>query len=324
MDVSKVFKLVIIVSVCAGIWWFGLSFGPNRDKAEAKVFERIFSLTKNMPEYLYDDKKTSKPRKVCINGNTTHLTVGKTQDSIDAVLDFYAKQYQPFPVGKPSQEMIDKSPKEVGDNLRKIYDILDCLGQTQQLRFQQDGYGFFGTFEFNDPNLALGGCDFFKPFEEVVEKGTLGKIGIGRVVIALQGEQNDKTTVLNIWTDKDFNLKNLTPDKFGDMPGKDIDNVPRYPGSRRQISVNQENRLTVDSVVVYEGEGSINGTILFYHSRMKNAGWKPDKTFDEVMKKKSSDNLLFYTRKGRECTIHINQDESTGKIVTTVIDRKTI
>jgi len=109
------------------------------------------------------------------------------------------------------------------------------------------------------------------------------------------------------------------------MPGKDIDNVPRYPGSRRQISVNQENRLTVDSVVVYEGEGSINGTILFYHSRMKNAGWKPDKTFDEVMKKKnSSDNLLFYTRKGRECTIHINRDESTGKIVTTVIDRKTI
>ena len=76
--------------------------------------------------------------------------------------------------------------------------------------------------------------------------------------------------------------------------------------------------------MVYEGEGSVNGTILFYRSRMKDEGWNPDKTFDETMKKNTSDNLLFYTRKGRECTIHINRDESTGNIVTTVIDRKTI
>lgn len=277
-----------------------------------------------MPEYLFDDKRTSEPRKICINGNTTHLTVGRTEDNIEAVLDFYARQYKPLSIDKPTPEMINKTPKEFGDTLRKTYDYMECLGKLQQFRFQQEGYGFFGTFEFNDPSIELGGCDFSKPFEEVAEKGNLGEIGTGRVVIALRENQNDKTTVLNIWTDKDFNLNNLKPDKFGDMPGKDIDNVPRSPGSRRQLSVEQENRLTKDSVVVYEGEGSVNGTILFYHSRMKNAGWQADKTFDETMKEKSTDNLLFYIRKGRECTIHINEDETTGKIISTVIDRKTI
>jgi len=322
--VLKVLKLLIIALIFTAIGWFGFCFGPDRDNAEAKIFERIFSFTKDMPEYLFDDKRTSEPRTIRINGNTTHLTVGQTEDNIEAVLDFYAEQYQPFPIGKPTQEMIDKSPEEVGNNLTKIYDLMDCLGQGQQVHLQREEYGFFGTFEFNDPSLKLGGCEFFKPFEKVVEKGNLGEIGIGRVVIALREKQQDKTTVLNIWTDKDFNLNNLKPDKFGDMPGKDIDDVPRYPGSRRQIAVSQENTRTIDSVVVYEGDGSVNGSILFYRSRMKNAGWKADSTFEDTMKKKSSENLLFYTRKGRECTIHINEDENTGRIITTVIDRKTI
>ena len=44
--------------------------------------------------------------------------------------------------------------------------------------------------------------------------------------------------------------------------------------------------------------------------------------FEQEMRKRSKENVLFYTRKDRECTIQINEDEDSGKIITTVIDRK--
>ena len=123
-----------------------------------------------------------------------------------------------------------------------------------------------------------------------------------------------------MWTDRDFNLNNFLPDTNGDMGGKDIPDVPRYPGSRRILSIEQENTLSMDSLAAYEGGGGVVGTILFYHSRMKD--WKTNPTFEKVMEEQSMKNMMFYTRKGRECTIQIMEDEYTGKIITTITNRE--
>ena len=106
------------------------------------------------------------------------------------------------------------------------------------------------------------------------------------------------------------------------MGGKDIPDIPRYPGSRRLLAIEQENTLTYDNLVSYEGGGGVVGTILFYHSRMEDAGWKTDPTFEKVMEEQSMENTMFYTRKGRECTIQILEDEYTGKIITTITNRE--
>ena len=125
-----------------------------------------------------------------------------------------------------------------------------------------------------------------------------------------------------MWTGRNFNLNNFLPDAKGDMGGKDIPDVPRYPGSLRIFSTEQENILTTDTLVAYEGGGGIVGNILFYHSRMEDAGWETDPTFEKVMDEQSRENFMFYTRQGRECTIHIQEDEYTGKIVTTITNRE--
>jgi len=320
----KIFRIISIIAVCIAIWWFGLHFGPNRDDAAAKVFERLRFFTKAMPGYLFDDE-ISTPRKVIVNGNTTYLTVGKTDDRIDAVLNFYARQYEPLPMDRVDDGLLEKiDNKKARGKLNRIYSLLECLEPYQHFRMQRDEWGFWGSFEFHDSDLRVGSCEFLERLTTAFETGNLGKIGTGRIAIALRGEGATKTSVLNLWTDRDFNINNLQPDEFGDVPGKDIEDVPRYPGSRRQLSIEQENSRTTDSVVVYEGEGSLASNILFYHSRMKAAGWATDPGFQALTRKEARENLLFYVRKGRECTIQINEDEGTGKMITTVMDRKTI
>ena len=81
-----------------------------------------------------------------------------------------------------------------------------------------------------------------------------------------------------------------------------------------------DNSASSFSLVSYEGGGGVVGTILFYHSRMKE--WDTDPIFEKVMEEQSMQNTMFYTRKGRECTIQIMEDEYTGKIITTITNRE--
>ncbi len=307
------------------ISWFGHYFGPEHDSAEAKVFEHLLLFTKAMPEYLFDDESTSKPRKIIVNDNTTFLTIGKTEDTIQQVLDFYDKQYKPHFPGLNYEKLLRKTHKEDVIILNSIFkNYLESVYPPKHYRLQRDNYGFWCTFEFHDHYLNLESEKTFEKIKNNLQDGKLGKLGTGRIVIALKYAEIEKTTIINIWTDRDFNINNLKPNAFGDMSGKDIEGVPRYPGNRRMLTVEQENTRTMDRVVVYEGMGSKSSNILFYHSRMKDEGWNTDQIFEQVMRQQSREDLLFYTRSGRECTIQISEDESTGKIITIVIDRTTI
>ncbi len=314
-------KALIILVVSLAVIWFGQIYGPGENNAEAKVFERIISYTRSIPGYLFDDQNTSEPRKIIVNGSTSYITLGKSKDDISKILDFYAKQYPPQPVKKIEAGILKKiGDKELKTCAIQINKLLDCLRANQHFRVERDDFGLLGVLEFHDTDMILGGEKIFKAFEKVAETGEFGKIGTGRIVIALKNSDKMDTRIINMWTDRNFNLNNFIPDGNGDVGGKDIPDVPRYPGSRRILSIEQENTLSMDSLVSYEGGGGVVGTILFYHSRMKE--WKTDPTFEKVMEEQSMKNTMFYTRKGRECTIQILEDEYTGKIITTITNRE--
>ncbi len=319
----KFLKVLSILGIALAVIWFGMFFGPGGSSVEAKVFERLVSYTRAMPEYLFDDKATSEPRKVIVNGSTTYLTVGKSKDDISRILDFYAGKYQPQPIERINDEIIKKiSNKDFKKCVTGINKLLECMKPHQQFRLERDGYGFWGTIEFNDSSLKLGSEEFIKKYENAITTGEFGKIGTGRIVIALKNSSTKDTRIINMWTDRDFNLNNFLPDANGDMGGKDIPDVPRYPGSQRLLAIEQENTMTFYTLVSYEGGGGVVGNILFYHSRMEDAGWKTDPTFEKVMGGQSMENFMFYTRKGRECSIHIQEDKYTGKIITTITNRE--
>lgn len=318
----KTVKAGAIGIIGASIILFGIFFGPGEKSVEAKVFERLIAYTRAMPEYLFDEKAFSEPRKVRVNGNTTYLRVGRSRDDISKILDFYEKQYPAQPVDKTEAAVL----KKVNDkNLRKYFHtlnaVLECMRSKQRFRMERDGFGFLGTIEFRDSGLRVGSEAFIKKYETMFETGEFGKMGIGRMVIAQKDPNREGTRIVNIWTGKDFNIKNFLPDSHGDVGGEDIPDIPRYPGSRRVFSTQQENLQTLDCLVVYEGGGGVVGHILFYHARMNSSGWKTDPAFEKVVNKKQGKNFMFYTRKGRECTIHIREGDGSDRIITTITSR---
>lgn len=322
---KKIARVSLIIIFGTAVVWMGIQIRPSSDEADAMVFDKLFSYTKDMPNYMFEPVNSSKPRKVKVNGNQTFMTVHQSDDDISEIIDFYSEQYEPVQLDSDIIKTAEKlKGNSTADNALKLYKILNCMIEDQQFRYQNQNIGLWGSFEFHDKSLKLANCEFMETFSEAIESGQVGKIGTFRVTMVLKRKENGKSRIVNFWTDENFNLKNLQPDSSGEMPGDDIENVPRFSGAVRQLSVAQENINTLDRIVVYEAEGTAIQHILFYHSRMAGEGWHAEPLFEKTMKEQARDNIMFYKRKGRECTISIDEDARTGKILTTIMDRKTI
>lgn len=320
----KIGRIFLIINLATAILWMGMQFRPSPDEAIAKVFDRIASYSKIMPDYMFEQDDDSVPRKVKVNGHQTYLTVQQSDDEIHDILDFYAEQYKPIQLDMPSVEAIgDNNGSFTSDQAQSALDVLNCMRKDQHFRYEGDNYGLWGAFEFKDKNLKIASEDYLESLSKAMETGALGKIGTFRVTMAIKRGESGGARIINLWTDEDFNLNNLQPDETGDIPGDDIEDVPRYSGAVRQLSVAQENVHTLDRVVVYEAEGTVVSHILFYHARMRTGGWETDPAFEKVAKEKSIENLMFYRRSGRECNISIDEDMDSGKTITTIMDRKT-
>lgn len=318
---NKVKKLLVIFCMTFGICYLAYLIGPAKHSAEAKIFDRLFVVTQNMPAYLFDEQNTSSPRKVLVNNMTTWLAVTKTNDSIEEILDFYSAQYK--------QQLFIDVPDEIFESVKderllKQFAALEImsflLSQSQHFVQMNDDYGFLGMIEYHDQDIVIGGEKWVEAMNQVVETGEFGKMCTGRVVIAFKGPGGKNGTVLNLWTDRDFNFNNLQPDFSGDIPGFDIDNVPRFHTNKRKLSIEQENKSSRFRLVQYEGEGSVAAHIVFLHNRLESEGWTPDSIFDSIGKKFNTENTMYYVREGRQCTIHLEKDQNSGKIRTTVVE----
>lgn len=319
---ARITLIIIIGTVCV---WGGLHISPSSNQVNAKVFDTLLSFAKGMPDYMFEQGESAEPRKIKVNGIQTYLKVQQSDDAIADILDFYADQYKPLQLDSKLMKAVEKIEGDPSvDKIVKAYQVLDCMRKSRQFRYEVENYGFWGTFEFRDKNLKLGSVEYLEKITEAIDSGQLGKIGTFRVTMALKRGENSSTRILNFWTDDDFDLKNLHPDAAGDMPGEDIENIPRFVGAVRHLSVAQENQQTLDRVVIYGAEGSAINHILYYHSMMANEGWQADSSFEKNLKKPTNGNVMFYKRKGRECTISIDPDADSGEVITMIMDRKTI
>jgi len=323
MSFEKTIRVFLIIIIFIGIAWFGTYFAPFRTQpAEAKVFERLMNFTRAMPNYLFNDAASSDPMEVKVNGNTTYLSVEKTIDDIDSIFDFYENQIPPQPVMQLDFNSHKIDNPKAKRSLKAANMLLKLLEPHQYIRMQRDDYGFFGIFEFHDNDLKVGSEAFFKELKGKLETGRIGELGVGRVVMAFKDENQDETTVIKMWTARDFNLNNMIPGPDGDIPGSDIENVARYPGDKRILSLKQENRKTFDRFVCYSGNGSMAGHVLFFHSRMPDAGWTVNTKVEKEIRRQADENLLFFTRTGREVTVQVKPGDTAGEVLTTIIERK--
>lgn len=321
----KIKRAATIIIVSIVVFLLGLSIQPSRHQADAKVFDTLLSYTKAMPDYLFEQQNSAKPRKVNVNGINTYITVQQSDDEVDDILDFYAAQYQPVVLDPQVLQALEAFASDLpADEAVKALKALKRMLGTGQIRHQDENFGVWGAFEFRNAAKMSSNCKFIQTLNDALKNGNIGKIGVFKVTIALRMGQNGKTRIVNMWTDEDLNLKNMHSDGTGDMPGEDIENVSRFAGAVRQLSIAQENLKTLDRVIVYASEGSILNHILYYHSMMASEGWHDESSFEKSVKDQSRGNVMLYKRNERECTISIDQDVDSGKIITTIMDRKPI
>lgn len=314
-------RVVLIAAVATAVGVFGWQFGPRKQSAEAKVFEQLLQFTKAMPPYLFEETAASRPHRIVVNNTLTYLTVGRTQDGIPAVLDFYSRHYPPS--AAPRIEACD--PDKIGNPKQRecakvALAATECVRDGQAFRIANDDMGLLGLFEFRDAEKGPG-APRAGLLAEAMKTGELGRLGTFRIVIALRGE-GAQTTILNLWTDKDLNVNNFIPGSSGDLPGRDIADVPRHPGDRRELSIAQENTGTVDRLALYNGEDSVADHVLFFRSRMPQTGWKSDDQVDSLLCQQPGACTLRYSRDGRECTLQIREDAKTGRVFTAVVERQ--
>jgi len=319
---NKIFRLILIALVVLLVGWFGMHYGADRHStAEAKIYDRLLNFTRAMPAYLFKDRDGRKPYRVVVNDNTTFLDVEKTNDDMTSVFNFYEEKFPPQPMYQFDTAVADDYPK-AKKSLQAANVWLKLIQAHQHFRIERENYGFWGAFEFHDSELKIGSEAYYKKLVDALETGNIGELGIGRVVVALKDRGKNETTLIKMWTDRDFNFNNLLPGPDGDVAGDDIDKVPRYPGDNRIMSLAQKNRRTLDRIALYEGGGSVAAHVLFYHSRMPESGWKRDKTVEPIARKKADENLMFFTQKDREVTIQVRFHDRTGDVLTSVIERK--
>jgi hypothetical protein len=317
--------LALLVIIGAGIFFQG----PN--SAEAKVFERLMRWAAEMPDYDFDDGESSKPRMTVVNGNTVWFKVAASTDSVERVLDFYETQFPAPRVAAAAPDRLAalaKAPgaENVAESARLLSDFIQCLNG--RFRLERPNWGVWGAFVPYDQDLRFGEAAYVDEYTAALESGHLGEMGTARMVVALKPPRSERTRIFSLWTTRDFNLNAFRVDGENDFRGSDIETIPRFPNTRRLLSLEQHNARTIDTVAIYESGGSEVQLVLFFNSRMPAAGWQLDNRMRGHLPENgtsggSEGRTLFFTRNNRECVIQIHRSQKSGRLLTTIIDRTT-
>ena len=106
------------------------------------------------------------------------------------------------------------------------------------------------------------------------ETGDLQEVGDLRYVRArrVMSSSGDKTFLLTMWADSAVNLYRMLPHAGADAAGRDLDGVPRPPGSQRILSAWEARQPS--SVVIYRVVAeSAEELESFYRSELPRNGW---------------------------------------------------
>lgn len=107
-------------------------------------------------------------------------------------------------------------------------------------------------------------------FESFMSTGYLGAFGELRYAYARKNPSG-KTLVLTVWTDSEFNIREMIPEEGQDAPGQDFAEVPRVPNAQRVMSAKADG--TPYGINVYKARQPAEQSLAFFDREMKAAGW---------------------------------------------------
>lgn len=281
---------------------FAVTLYIDYRSAKASVMERLFGIGKRMAPYMDDARSTEGPREMHLNGLKLYVAAGHTDHPPEMVRRWYAERY----AGKGSAMDV------ITEELKKQKLLVPEASGLTQASFGDDEQGGVVALDMgnvgNIRNLAsrlihLG-------------DGKLGDVGQLRYVY-YEKTGNGGTRFLTVWSDEKFDFAQLLPKPDGDAPGRDVPNVPRYPGTHRVLS--SDERGAAGQMAVYVGSGSPDLAEAFYEARMRTLGWDIDPHFAEVAGKEGHKALRCLSKDGHEVVIDCSDDHDHQGVTVSIL-----
>jgi hypothetical protein len=290
-------RLSVFIAFCMAL----VSYLDYRS-ARASVMERLFGIGQRMAPFLDDGRATEAPRELHINGLKLWAAAGRTDQPPSLVRRFYADRY----AGRGS------AMDTIADELKQKRMLPPTATGLSQASFGDDQRGGLAALDLGQ-DLDL---------KSIARK--LGHLGAGRLgeVGALRYVYWERTATggtrfLTVWTDDKTDLSRLLPGGDGDVPGRDVPGVPRYPGSQRILAADE--RGAFGAMAVYEGAGSPELAQAFYGARLRTLGWQLDPRFAELAEKQGSRTLRALSRDGHEVVVDCSAGSDGRGLIVTVI-----
>jgi hypothetical protein len=294
---APVARLTLFIAVVATVLLY-----VDYRVAKASVMERLLGLGQRMAPFMDNARGTEPPREVHLNGLRLWVAAGKSDQSPRDVRRWYAERY----AGRGSAT--DVMTEEL-KGVKALPRSVDGLSQSQ---FGDDNIGGMAA-------LDLGGNVSMRTMGAAIKKLAAGKIGEAGHLRYLYYERlpTGGTRYLTIWTDDQFDLTKFLPSGSEDAPGRDLEDVPRYPGSIRVLAADERGKP--GQMAVYTGAGSPDTAAMFYDARMRTLGWQSDPRFAALAERQGLRSRRFMNAKGHEVVVDLSDAERGQGLTVTAI-----
>ncbi len=284
---KKALRLFTILIFAFLLLWVGSRFHFVVQNSEADVFDFLYRGQNNIPDYR-EGGNFSSTGKTVVNGVPFTYSVEVVEGSVEEILDYYKKLYNPPFVRLFTDEQLEKAGVKPGDSAYSVIRFCEALFEKMVpnvLEFKGETIGMMGVLDMGDNTKIYIDPD---RKEKIIPKA---------VMVFKQNPNSEKSIVIKYWTDKVFDIKQFVPDGNKDLPGFDLENIDRHPYSQRLMSIAQMDDFARSKMVTYRVDDNLDSTIIYYLSDLRANGWEIPESVVQALEKKGEKRFI-YARKG--------------------------
>jgi hypothetical protein len=243
---------------------------------------------------------------VRINGARLWVATGQVAAPPAVVRDWYRERYRAR----------GKAFDTLADWLKRVAPLERPSNTLNQLTFGNDDWGGIVLL---DPGESVDSApDLVAKMRKLVETGDVGALGQIRYI---QWERTARggTELFTLTTDTQFPLGKVFAAGDADVDGTDVPGVPRPPGARRILTMEEQGAPL--KLRVYRARGTVGEMRSYYEREMAQRGWRLDSVFEHRSKPRSRDTMRF-ERKGEEVFIALGLGKTDDDVRVRVITQQ--
>lgn len=110
----------------------------------------------------------------------------------------------------------------------------------------------------------------------------------------------------------------------GDLPGEDIVDVPRFPGSQRVFYMKKDFGRNIESILSYDNPASFRSTLDYHLARMQGQEWERNPVMDEMAHEKEGgpSQMLLFSKDKSQCMMMISREGNERKTNVTFLHKQ--